>query len=119
MVKEEEMFYKNLGKNIAKYRKEQNLTQDKLANKIGIKQSILAYYETGKRRPPVSLLFKIANSLYIEIEDLLGIKKKKGKPGPIPKIQRRLEAIQDLPLNKQKVILELLDSFIQTSSKAS
>jgi transcriptional regulator with XRE-family HTH domain len=117
---ESDSFYINIGIKIARFRKEQNLTQQELSKKLGVKQSILAYYEKGKRKLSISLLLQIAKILYVDIEDLLDIPKKiKSKPGPIPKIQKRLEAIQDLPLNKQKVVLELLDSFIYSKDKTS
>jgi transcriptional regulator with XRE-family HTH domain len=115
----EDSFYVGLGNRIAHFRKEQNLTQQELSKKLGIKQSILAYYEKGKRKTSISLLLQIAKILYVDIEDLLDIPKKiKSKPGPIPKIQKRLEAIQELPLGKQKIVLELLDSFIHNKDKA-
>jgi len=111
------LFFKELGNRISKYRKEIGLTQEQLAEKIGVSQEVIAYYETGKRRLTLSLLIPLKNALFVDIEDLLGIKKGKGKPGPIPKIQKRLEQIQNLPLNKQKIVLELLDSFIESNIK--
>jgi transcriptional regulator with XRE-family HTH domain len=107
------IFFKDLGNRIAKYRKEQNITQEELAIKLGIKQSAMALYESGKRRLPLSLLFPITEALYIDIEDLLGIAKKKDKRGPKSSLQKEFERIQGLPVNKQKKLIEIIDTFIK------
>ena len=95
--------------------KEQNLSQAQLAKKIGIKQQILAGYEIASRRIPVSMLFPIAAALFVRVEDLLGINYK-SKPGPMSKIERKIEFIKTLPENKQKKILELIDSAVEIAS---
>lgn len=109
-------FFKELGNRIASFRNDLNITQIQLANKIGVSQQLVATYELGTRRMPIMTLFKLSQVLYVSIDELLGINKK-GKPGPIPKIRRRLEQIQSLPQNKQKLVLDFLDSFIQMHSK--
>ncbi len=113
-------FLKELGKRIARYRKDQYLTQMQLAEKIGVSQQIIAAYELGTRQIPLISIFKLAEVLSVSLDDLLNIKKDKKKPGPPPLIQKRLEQILKLPQEKQKVILDLLDSYIQSkTSKAS
>ena len=69
-------FFKQLGKRIRKFRKEQELTQAQVAQKLGVTQQLIATYETGKRRLPVLALIKIADILNISVDDLLGIEKK-------------------------------------------
>jgi transcriptional regulator with XRE-family HTH domain len=119
MTKAEEMiFYKELGKRIAHFRKKQGFTQEELAKKLGIKQSILAYYETGKRRPQTSTLITIAQTLYIDFEDLLGLDKKPAKRGPISDLQKKIDKIKSLPASKQKMVVEFIDKIIQIT-KAS
>jgi len=106
-------FFKDLGNRIAKFRKEQNITQEDLAGKLGVKQSAMALYESGKRRLPLSLLIPISQALYIDIEDLLGIVKKKDKRGPKSILQKEFEKIKDLPENKQKKLIEMIATFIK------
>jgi transcriptional regulator with XRE-family HTH domain len=112
-----DMFFKEFGLKMANYRKELNMTQEQLAQKLGISQQIIALYELGKRRIPISFLTPIAKALHADIEDLLGLEKKNSKRGPIPKIQKRLELIQTLPLEKQRMVLEVLDTIIQGATK--
>lgn len=107
--------YKQIGTRIAKFRNEQNLSQAQLAEKLGIKQQILASYEIASRRIPVSMLFPLASALFVRVEDLLGLNYKL-KPGPLSKIERKIEFIKTLPESKQKKILELIDSVVEIAS---
>lgn len=107
--------YIDIGKRIAIYRKTQNLSQAQLAQKLKVRQQLIADYEIGRRRMPISFLFKLANILFIKVEDLLGLENK-NKPGPMSKIERKIEYIKTLPVAKQKKILELLDSVIEIAS---
>jgi transcriptional regulator with XRE-family HTH domain len=89
------------------------------AKALSVSQQLIAAYELGKRRIHVKFLKKVAEVLSVTIDDLLGIKSSKNKPGPVPKIQRLLIQIQKLPLNKQKTVLDFLDSFIHSNVNKS
>lgn len=110
-------FNKTLGDRIADLRKEIGLTQAQLAEKLNISQQLVANYEQGQRRIHAELLLKLSKILYVDLYDLLGIQNKKKKRGPSSKIQRKLIQIESLPGSKQKTVLELLDSFLQTAGK--
>lgn len=60
-----------LGRNIAKYRKERNLSQNKLAEVLGISREHLGNIEIGKKTPTIGLLIKIAEALDAKEKDLL------------------------------------------------
>jgi transcriptional regulator with XRE-family HTH domain len=109
-------FFKEIGKRIAQYRKEQDLTQEQLAEKLGITQSVLAHYETGIRRIPLSTIPSLSQILFVSVEEILGLPLKK-KRGPSPKIQKILQQLQNLPLSKQKLALELIDTIIRDADK--
>ena len=110
------LFSSQLGQKISNNRKKSGLTQKQLAEKLGISQQLMANYELGQRRIHANLLFQIAEILQIRIESLVGVKKR-SKPGPVPKLQQRLELIQQLPTAKQKMISEFLDSFLQQGTQ--
>lgn len=59
-----------LGKNIQTARKNKNYSQNKLAEILNISREHLAKIETAKRCVSLSLLFKIAETLEIDIKDL-------------------------------------------------
>lgn len=54
-------------KQIIQARAEQNLTQQELADKIGIKQSNISRLESGNYNPSLDFLKKIANGLGKEL----------------------------------------------------
>lgn len=56
---------KQLGKNIAKYRKAKFLSQNVLADKLNISREHLAKIETAKRGISISLIFRICEELEI------------------------------------------------------
>ncbi len=58
-----------LAKQIAGLRNSKGLTQEQLADKADIDRVALANIETGKRRPTVTTLLKLAESLCINPAD--------------------------------------------------
>lgn len=64
--------YKEIGCKIAKYRKEANLTQEQLANTIGISYSYLVQIEAPNvvKKMSLEVLFDIADTLNINVKDL-------------------------------------------------
>jgi transcriptional regulator with XRE-family HTH domain len=72
MTQDEKQFFRQLGGHIAALRKEQSLTQAQLAELLGLTQQMVASYEVGRRRVPVSLLPLIATTLAVTVENLIG-----------------------------------------------
>ena len=62
-----------IGERIRFFRKEQGLTQDDLARKMGIKRGTLAQYESDRRNPKLETLEKISGALGVEIGKLCGL----------------------------------------------
>ena len=65
--------YKIIGQNIAKYRKEKGLSQEELANGVGISYSYIIQIEAPNvvKKMSLEVLFDIAKYLEIDIKDLL------------------------------------------------
>lgn len=61
---------KLFGQNVQKYRKYRNLTQEKLAELIGVDVTSISSIETGKYFPSADNLTKIVDALKIQIADL-------------------------------------------------
>ena len=53
-------------------RKRANLTQEKVAQILGISRSTYAYYETGKNEPDLKALIKLADLYETSIDYLTG-----------------------------------------------
>lgn len=59
-----------LGRNIAKTRKDSNLSQNELAELIDISREHLAKIETGRRNISIPLLFRLCEKLNVQEKDL-------------------------------------------------
>lgn len=55
------MELKKLGERLNLARRDFNLTQQEVANKLGIKREVLSYYENGTREIPLSILCKLSD----------------------------------------------------------
>ena len=65
------MNQEKIGKFIASCRKKQNLTQEQLAEKLGITYKAVSKWETGKGLPDASIMMDLCNILEISVNDLL------------------------------------------------
>lgn len=63
-------FYKLLGQNISKRRRELGLTQQELAEKLDISLNFMGKIEVAFSKPSLDTLIRIANSLDISVSDL-------------------------------------------------
>lgn len=70
----------DVGKNIKKIRKEKNLTQDDLAERLHCTRQTISNYENGKSEPHIELLVEIAGVLDVEVNDLIyGLREKENR----------------------------------------
>ena len=86
-----------IGKFIASVRKEKNLTQQELGNKLFVTDKAVSKWERGLSLPDISLLNKLAKILNVEVIDILD-----GKKGTTRKIniENEIKKIKD-ELKKQ------------------
>lgn len=113
MSPDERLSFKQLGARVAALRKAQGLTQAQLAASLDLAQQMVASYEVGRRRVPVSLLPALATTLAVSIEALLGHKEASpGKRGPTPQLQQKIERLSRLPKSQQKPLMQMLDGML-------
>jgi transcriptional regulator with XRE-family HTH domain len=117
MTPADRQFGKELGRRLAQLRQEAGLTQQAVADHLGIAQQTLAHYEVGRLGLPVALVPKLAELFDVPTDVLLGVAsaataKSSGKRGPTPKLQRQLERLSRLPKAQQQVILAMLDGVL-------
>ena len=118
MTHDEKVFFQQLGARIAALRKDQGMTQVQLAEILRLTQQMIASYEVGRRRVPVSLLPQIAETLAVSLEELIGKKDvQPAKRGPAPKLQQQIERIQRLPRAKNRFVIEMLDTVLAQASR--
>ena len=110
---QDETFFKAMGARIAQARKAQNLTQQQVADRLGIAQQTYAGYEVGHTRIPASMLPLLAQDLGVTLDELMGQNENlRAKPGPASKLQRQFERISQLPRTKQRFFSEVLDGLL-------
>ncbi len=118
MTKDDKVFFKQLGKRMAEFRKELGITQTQLAESLEISQQLIAAYEAGSRKIPASMLPRLAKLFAVSLEALIGIEKLPVKRGPASILQRQIEQVGLMPRAKQKFITEMLDALIKQQQSA-
>ncbi|KVC93808.1 XRE family transcriptional regulator [Burkholderia ubonensis] len=111
----DERFFRELGERIANARKAHGLTQQQLADALGIAQQTLAHYEGGRSRLPVSMLPTLAQLLTLSFDELMGQAVncgRSGKRGPTSRLQQQIAAIEQLPKAKQQFVSQMLDTVL-------
>ena len=69
------MNQEKIGKFIAELRKEKNMTQQELADRLGITDRAVSNWENGRRLPDLSMITILAKELNVEVSELLNAKK--------------------------------------------
>lgn len=119
MADADRTFYVRLGQRLAEQRKARGITQVQLAERLGVAQQTLAHYEGGTVRIGVEALAQAAEVLETTLEELLGTQTKRaaGKRGPQPKIAQQLEQIRSLPVNKQRMVTQMIDAVLAQAER--
>ena len=66
----QEAYLNKLSRRIADVRKQKGFTQERLAEEADLDRVALANIETGRRRPTVTTLYKLAKAMNIDVVDL-------------------------------------------------
>lgn len=61
---------KHVGKMIKKFRLQNKMTQKELGLRVGVKHNTISSYEKGTNEPEQDMLFKLAKTLNVSIDDL-------------------------------------------------
>ena len=69
------MNQKEIGKFIAELRKEKNMTQQELANKLKITDRAISHWENGRSMPDAGIMLELCRALDINVNELLSAKK--------------------------------------------
>lgn len=93
---------KFVGMKIKEFRKNKKLTQQGLADLVGVKNSAISNYEQGIRIPKRDFLFRVANALGVSIDEFFPIQNEETSStlSEINKISSQLEE------PRQKIVLE-------------
>ncbi len=59
-----------LARRLQKVRKSKGVTQEQLAEQIGVSTTWIGYIETGYRIPNLKMIYKIARALNVKVKDI-------------------------------------------------
>ena len=118
MASNDKQFFVELGKRIAQLRRDQNMTQQQLADALGIAQQTLAHYEVARLRVPASMLPTLGGIFKVPVDVLIGqpATARSSKRGPASQLQRSIERISELPKPKQRFVMEMLETVLAQAS---
>lgn len=106
-----------IGDRIARFRKAQGLTQQQLAEHIGVTRTVITDYESGRVRIYDEMLARLAKTLGISTDAILGLDPVTTPPeAPSLRLIKRVAEIDKLPEPKKKAILKTLDDLIRANS---
>lgn len=87
----------NFGEKVKKLRHKKDLTQQQLAELLGVAVSAISSYESGNRYPSYEVLISLARIFHVSTDYLLGLEKLKTVD------------VSSLDDNEIKVILQMID----------
>ena len=98
-----------LAGNISRYRKDLGLTQETLADRLGITFQAVSKWETGQTMPDTALLPKLAQTLNVSVDKLLSYSAFSGDVSPYENFYQKEEYFWGVqPSNMCLKVLELL-----------
>ncbi len=106
-----------IGKQIQALRKDNNLNQSQLANKIGVSLTQLQRYENKGVQPPADILKKLADAFNVSIDFLVcGDAEQKAKQSiKDNELLAQFKAVEELDSKDKSTIKDIIDAFIKRS----
>lgn len=99
----------SIGARLIALRKEKGLTQQEMADKIGLHVNQIRRYESGSAQPSLEALKKIAVTMSVTIDSLVF---GPGERGPEEDLRLQFEAVSQMPEEEKKIIKALLEGMI-------
>lgn len=108
------------GTRLAALRQSRGLSQEALADAVGVSRRVIAYYEGRGAQPPGALLGTLARALRVSTDVLLGITASPERTSPkTARLLKRLQRIEELPPADQRAVLKLVDAMLETRRRTA
>jgi transcriptional regulator with XRE-family HTH domain len=99
------------GARLVAARMERGLTQQMLAEKLGVNRTLITYYERASRSPKIGFVQECAATLRVPVEELLGFAPMRpGKRGPKNEVDHLCADLRKLPTRKRRLAVRLFRS---------
>lgn len=99
------MNYYEIGQRIRKFRKAYNLSQEELAEKVGISTTHMSHIETGNTKLSLTVFVDIANALSVQTDELLHDITEQNKT---PLKQEFIELLNSCSSQELSIILDIV-----------
>lgn len=105
------------GLRLRRLRKAKGFTQVELAEAIGVSQPTIAYYEREDGVPGALQIVKLAETLDIAAENLLGLKQPRRRteqesPENL-RLWRKLRQVEKLPPSERRQVLQFIEALVE------
>lgn len=104
---------KVIGRRLRDVRDRRALSQTKLAEQVGITQTLVSDYEIGRLRLNAGLLVKFAKALRVSADEILGLKATKENAFSDRRFIRRMQEIEKLSRTEKQTLLKTIDHFLR------
>ena len=110
---------KAIGRRLREVRNRRALSQSKLAELVGITQTLVSDYEIGRLRLNAGLLLRFARALRVSADEILGLKETK-ENGFFRdrRFIRRMQEIEKLSRPEKQALLKTIDHFLRGAQAA-
>ena len=108
------------GVHLASLRSSAGLTQQQLADAVGVKQSNIAFWERAAKPPRGEVLPSLSKALGVTIEELLNVDAKKKESrhrGPASRLEKLFDEASKLPRRRQQRIADTLEALLSQEAK--
>jgi transcriptional regulator with XRE-family HTH domain len=109
-----------LGQQITQARERVGISQAQLAERLGVTQPTVAYWERKAVNIRSDVLTRIARSLDVSSDELLGTKPSASRATkPAGKARQAFDAVSRLPRRQQAKIVEVVEAMVEKHGKGS
>ena len=103
------VLFMGFGETLGKLRKAKSLTQQALAERVGVHTIQIHRYESGTSQPTLVVIKNIALSLGVTTDELIF---EKNERGPDEELRLQFEAISQFPPEEKATVKEVLEGLI-------
>jgi len=108
------------GQHLAELREASGLTQQQLADKLGVPQSNITFWERSEKPPRGEVLSKFAHAVGVSVDVLLGVTPPKPKRQVAKgRLQQVFESAGRLPRRQQEKIVEVVEAMVEKHSNGA
>lgn len=121
MARKKHVEAESFGDRLRRLREGRGFTQRELAEAAETSQRMIAYYETHSGTPAGPVLLKLARSLKVSPDELIGLKAEERTAEPSSpqnlRLWRKLKRVEKLPAAQRRTVVQLIDALVEGEAR--